>query len=216
MTHTLHREGSPESLENDFVVLAMPAAGYNYEGAAPAVKAFLELAKDYGADEVNIGTEVGSVWQMDFQDLYDAVEDGGMGHAVFTDFEQLEDFLTDFASMDMGLSTVVSGLFEKTDAVCENVSERLDNGVAPKPHTARKWLGVFGNRDRLPEQEVLEVSTMCGHAMVSFSLIREMRDAVAAGRLNSRAAAERLAQPCVCGVFNTNRAQHLLERMAAQ
>ncbi|MFB6113240.1 MAG: hypothetical protein ABEJ58_03945 [Halodesulfurarchaeum sp.] len=214
MTHSLHREGDRESLENDYVVLTMPAAGHNYENSGPAVRAFLRLAKEYGADEVNMGTDTVSIWQSDFDTIHDGIDDGDMGHAVFTDFDELEDFLTDYSEMDMGLSTVVSGLFERTEQVCENVRDRVDDGASPEPHTTRKWLGVFGNRDRLPESSIREVSTMCGHAMVSFSLIREMRDAVSEGRLNSRSAAERLAEPCVCGVFNTDRAQTLLERMA--
>ncbi|MFW6385274.1 MAG: hypothetical protein ACOCY7_03975 [Halodesulfurarchaeum sp.] len=216
MTHTLHREGDRESLENDYVVLTMPAAGHNYENSGPAVRAFLDLAEQYGAVDVNVGTDTASVWQEDFEMLYDGIEDGDMGHAVFPNFDDLEDFLTDYAEMDMGLSTVVSGLFDKTQEVCENVSERVDDGAHPEPHTTRKWFGVYGNRDRLAEAPVREVSTMCGHAMVSFSLIREMRDAVAEGRLDSRTAAERLAEPCVCGVFNTDRAQTLLERMAEE
>mgnify|MGYP000267583647 CR=1 FL=1 len=214
MTHTLHREGSPESLENDFVVLTMPAAGHNYENSGPAVRAFMDLAKEYGADEIDMGSDVASIWQKDFEELKGEVEDGNMGHAVFSDFETLEDFLTDYSEMDMGLSTVVSGLFEKTEEVCENVSGRVEDGAHPEPHTTRKWLGVYGDEERLPEPWVREITTMCGHALVSWSLIEDMRDAVADGRLDSRVAAERLAEPCVCGVFNVDRAQTLLENMA--
>ena len=214
MTHTLHREGDRESLENDFVVLAMPAAGHNHEGSAPAVKGFLDLAKEYGCDEVDMGTATVSIYQKEFEEIREGVVDGSMGHAVFSDFDDLTDFLTDLSNMDTGLSTVVSGLFDRTEEVCENVSGRVDNGASPEPHTARKWLGVYGDTEKLPEQPVIEVATMCGHAMVSWSLIREMTDAVADGRLNSRVAAERLAEPCVCGVFNVDRAQTLLEKMA--
>ncbi|MFW6385037.1 MAG: hypothetical protein ACOCY7_02755 [Halodesulfurarchaeum sp.] len=215
MTHTLHREGDRDSLEADFVVLAHTAAGYNVDGSATAVRAFLELAKKHGADTNNIGIEAGSIYQMDYETMEAEVSDEVSNpHAVFEDVDALEAFLTDLCRLDLGISTVVSGLFDRTETVCENVRERIDEGAEPRPHTARKWLGVYGNRKRLPEKPVRDVSTMCGHAMVSFSLVREMRDAVAEGRLDARSAAERLAEPCVCGVFNVERAQALLEGMA--
>lgn len=53
MTHTLHRLGSEESVSNDYVLLMVPAPGYNVRGAAPKHKAFLEMVVEHGA--VNYG-----------------------------------------------------------------------------------------------------------------------------------------------------------------
>ena len=43
MTHTLHRSGTVESLKNDYVILVMPAQGFNNEGAAPKMRGVLEI-----------------------------------------------------------------------------------------------------------------------------------------------------------------------------
>lgn len=48
MTHTLHRRGSIEELQKDYVILAMAARGVNREGAAPALARALDI---------NIGTK---------------------------------------------------------------------------------------------------------------------------------------------------------------
>ncbi|MFB6113238.1 MAG: hypothetical protein ABEJ58_03935 [Halodesulfurarchaeum sp.] len=211
MTHTLHREGDRESLSDDFVVLAMAAAGINDHDATNANRAFLDLALEHEADEVNMGTmETGSIYQVDFETIREDATDGRILHAVFADFEGLESFLLDLAELELGLSVVVTGLFEKTEEVCDRVSDHADADQLPQPHTARWAAGIKGNTERLPEAWVREFSTMCGHGMISFNLIRDMQEAVAEGRLSAEAAAERIAQPCVCGVFNTTRAERLL------
>ena len=43
MTHTLHRQGPPESLEHDYVLITMAAQGVNSEGSTPYLKASFEI-----------------------------------------------------------------------------------------------------------------------------------------------------------------------------
>ena len=43
MTHSLHREGSVESLERDYCMLIYPARGWNSEGVTPKLQHLLEL-----------------------------------------------------------------------------------------------------------------------------------------------------------------------------
>ena len=43
MTHSLHREGSLDSLERDYVLFIYPARGFNYKGSAPKVRRLVEL-----------------------------------------------------------------------------------------------------------------------------------------------------------------------------
>jgi len=88
--------------------------------------------------------------------------------------------------------------------------------MTPAPHTVEHSLGVWGKRELLPKKEVLEVSTMCGHGMVAFGLIEEAVADVKAGRSSPEKAARRLAEPCVCGIFNPVRAAELLRKMADQ
>lgn len=53
MTHTLHRRGSIDELQKDYVILAMAARGVNREGAAPALARALEIFASH--NPVNTG-----------------------------------------------------------------------------------------------------------------------------------------------------------------
>ena len=54
---------------------------------------------------------------------------------------------------------------------------------------------------------------MCGHGMVAFNLVRKMIEDIKTGRRTVKDAAEELAKPCQCGVFNPGRAEALLEEI---
>ena len=43
MTHTLHRRGSQESLDCDYIVFTMSAKKFNEEGSAERMRQFLEI-----------------------------------------------------------------------------------------------------------------------------------------------------------------------------
>lgn len=75
-------------------------------------------------------------------------------------------------------------------------------------------LGIKAKPAKLPEDEILEITTMCGHGMVSQYLARQTLLDIKRGKCTSREAAEFLATPCMCGVFNPKRAQRLLEELA--
>jgi len=83
-------------------------------------------------------------------------------------------------------------------------------------HSAEHSLGIWGAKDRLPEREVLEFNTMCGHGMVSFNLIRKMIEQVRLRRMTPKEAARMMAKCCECGAFNPARAEALLEKMSEQ
>ncbi len=80
-------------------------------------------------------------------------------------------------------------------------------------HSAEHSLGFWGSKDRLPEREILEFNTMCGHGMVSFNLIRKMIEYVKLRRLTSKKAAKIMAKCCECGAFNPVRAEMLLKKI---
>ena len=65
----------------------------------------------------------------------------------------------------------------------------------------------------MPEREVLEFHTLCGHGMVSFNLIRKLIEHVKLRRLTPKEAARIMAKGCECAVLNTFRAETLLQRM---
>jgi hypothetical protein len=202
MTHTLHRRGDAESLSEDYVMLMIQAIGHNEEGHREKVKQFLRIALKHNA--VNIGS-VSMGGMIDQAEEVIANVDK-IGHAVFSNPEDVTAVLKELKEADLGLSVVISGIFEKVDECIEK--------AGLKHHTANFSLGTWGRTEKLPPYEILEVTTMCGHAMISPNLVREMVKEIKAGTRTPEAAAKLLAPQCACGVFNTRRAAKLLKAMA--
>ncbi len=206
MTNTLHRQGAVEDLKEDYVIFVSMARGINREGSAPKIHEFLRICQKF--NPVNIGSsKLGTVLQddVDFQDLVTDLKDGSTSAAVFTDLDTLQKVLAELIEADLGISINVSGLLDGVQECCHG------NGI--ERHSVEHSLGFWGSRDRLPEREILEINTLCGHGMVSFSLIRKMMEHVKMRRLTPKEAAEIMGKCCECAVFNTTRAEHLLEKM---
>ena len=128
-----------------------------------------------------------------------------IAHAVFKDRDKLRACLQELKDRDFGISVVISGLFNEARKICSEV------GLAP--HTVNQSLGIHGKTDRLPVETILEIHTMCGHAMVSSHLIDHMIGEIKQGTTTCRQAAEELSRMCDCGVFNTYRAEKLLQKL---
>jgi len=186
-------------------MLCLPAVGFNDEGHAPKLKKFLEIAVRY--DPVNIGAiKLGNMYSHSKEEVVEAAQ--AVAHAVFVKQEQVADVLKDLEKADLGMSVVVSGIFENVDDCIEK--------AGLKHHTANFSLGIWGKTEKLPPNEILEVATMCGHGMISANLIRSMVDEIKTGRKTPDEAAKVLAPQCACGVFNPARAAKLMAAMAAK
>jgi hypothetical protein len=206
MTNTLHRQGTLENLKNDFVIFATTAKGINREGSAPKLREFLRICLKY--HPVNLGSsKQGNILQdgLDIQELISNMEDGEGAAAVFTDLETLRKVLEELIQSDLGISINISGLLGEVHECCQKAGLQR--------HSVEHSLGFWGAKDRLPEREILEFNTLCGHGMVSFNLIRKMIEHVKLRRLSPKEAAKIMAKCCVCGVFNPARAEILLERV---
>jgi hypothetical protein len=205
MTNTLHRQGTVEALKGDYVVFAYTAKGINREGSGPKLEEFMKILLKHGP--VNAGdSKQGNILQDDIlvEQLVTNRKDGGGAAAVYTSLDTVGEVLDDLLEADLGLSVVVTGLLDQVQECCHRKSlER---------HSAEHSLGFWGATDRLPEREVLEFNTMCGHGMVSFNLIRKMIEQVKLRRLTPRKAARIMGKCCECGVFNADRAEKLLTR----
>ena len=94
----------------------------------------------------------------------------------------------------------------------ENEIVQMAKEVGVKPHTAFLSLGIHGKKALLPEEQVLEMTTMCGHGMVSSKLAKAVLKKVESGDMTPEEGARLLAQPCPCGIFNTDRCEALLEQ----
>jgi hypothetical protein len=205
MTHTLHRQGSLKSLEKDYVVFAMPSSGLNSEGSKPKLEKVYEILKRY--DPVNIGdSKGGSRFSLGSDEaVRQILVENELVHAVYRSREQVIRVLKDLKDKDLGLSVTVSGLTEAIHHCCRKAELT--------PHTIVMSLGIWGRTDLLPGEKIQKVATMCGHGLVSYNLVRELANEVKKGRLTARKAGEMLAKPCICGVFNPERAADLIEEL---
>ncbi len=218
MTNTLHRFGPPESLQDDYIIFAMAARGINDADAPPKLQAFLKLALKHRP--INVGNAVkGGIFRpaqsltplahwrprknLDPAVVADSVDTCTTVAAVFDDPERLEAFLQDLRRADLGISINISALTDETRNCCRRV------GITR--HSVEYSLGFHGDLNRLPDRRVLELSTMCGHGMVSSNLAKKMIDWVKEGRRSAPEAATYLARFCTCGIFNTTRAVRILE-----
>jgi hypothetical protein len=228
MTNTLHRQGSIESLKGDYIIFATAATGYNRKGSAPKKKAFLEMCMKYGP--VNISRRLLEHKKANFLvelfrersqprfyrdgrptpellkrwwEIIEATEDDTIALAVFDSVDKLREVVKEVKAADLGLCINITALHEDTDRVLREA------GIIR--HTIEHSLGFHGRTDLLPPRPILEISTMCGHGMVGFNLVRRMLDEVKLGRITPQRAAEYLMKPCWCGAFNPVRAASLLQ-----
>jgi pyridoxine 5'-phosphate synthase PdxJ len=206
MTHTLHRRGTVGDLQGDYVLLFMQARGVNREGNEAKVGQLWELLSHYEAELANFGNmDDGNSHTTTMEVLKKAT--AYMGHAVFKDRETLKACLRELKDRDIGVSVVVSGIHEDVD--------KLSREIGLSPHTVEHSLGTHGNTACLPEEHVLEITTMCGHALVSPNLVVEMAEQIQRGKLTYHEAAVELSRICDCGIFNPGRAEKILRRMTS-
>jgi hypothetical protein len=208
VTHSLHRTGSEQSLSDDFVLLMMPSKDINHEGSAPKLRRFFELAVESGAIKIGDCRSGNEYHQGGVDKMMVNVEDRAVIHAVFKDEQTMVSMLTALRQEDLGLSVVVSGLFDNVEKCCQE--------VGLEKHTINQSMGRWGRVDQLPPEPVLEVNTMCGHGMVTVGLIRKVVEEIRAGDITAEEGAEELFKPCMCGIFNPHRAARLLAVLAAQ
>jgi len=220
MTNTLHRFGPAESFRDDYIVFAMPAKGINEAGAVEKEQAFLRLAVQHGPVNLGHGVKAGifraaesltplAHWKrsqapLDAETYIASIDSASTVAAVFDDPAKVEAFLLDLKAADLGLSINVSGLTAEAKACARRA------GITR--HSVEYSLGFHGDLTRIPDRHVLELSSMCGHGMISHNFARKMLDWVREGRRTPQQAATYLARFCTCGVFNPARAARVLEQ----
>ena len=206
MTNTLHRQGTVEELKGDYVIFTTTAREINREGSGPKIREFLRICQKY--NPINTGSsKKGNILQdgMEVDDLIAGLGDGATSAAVFTDLDTLKKVIAELIEADLGISINVSGLLDGVQECCR--------AGGTERHSVEQSLGFWGANDRLPERDILTMNTLCGHGLVSFNLIHKMIDHVKMRRLTPAEAAKIMGRCCECGVFNTVRAEHLLEKM---
>jgi len=207
MTHTLHRQGDIPSLQEDYVLIFYPARGVNVDGSAEKLRQIWDVVARYGDRLANFGNmDNGTSHKISLEDMKKSSKHRVV-HAVFKDRETLKACLQEVKKRDFGMSVVVSGLYAEVEKICREI------GLSP--HTVNQSLGVHGRTERLPEGDVLEIITMCGHMMVSKNLIKKMVEDIQKGKITPREGAVEISKRCECGIFNPDKTEKLLVKMAS-
>ncbi len=230
MTHSLHREGSADALERDYVLFVYPSKGFNYKGSAPKVRHMTELI--HQSDPVNImaktrrrkiaggpgpgdasegtvveGANAYCVYNGRDMTPVDTIQfDGTRVYSVFNSREKLKEALRRIKEADEGISVVISG---NIDTVREIAAE-----IGIDPHMVNLSLGIHGRTELLPPADIREFTTMCGHGLVSPHLVRDTIRRLKTGKVSEESACEILAKPCLCGIHNPSRSAELLREQA--
>ena len=218
MTNTLHRFGGAETFRDDYIVFAIASKGKNDQNSLPKLRRFLELAilfkpvnlgdaRHGGALRPSKDMNPASHWNRETKPDFEAVL-RGLDHpttcaAVFDNKVAAEDFVKRVKEEDLGLSVNISTSIDGAEQCCFHA------GI-PR-HSVGYSLGFEGKTEKLPNSQVLMLSTMCGHGMVSNSLAKKMIDWVKEGRRTPEEAASYMTRFCSCGEFNPSRAKRILE-----
>jgi hypothetical protein len=208
MTHSLHRRGNENDLKEDFVLMFL-LSKIKPQGTYDTMKQIWGVLANYEQDLVNYGNhhpnwDGGALYKM--EDLKKA-DDSRMIMAVFKDRKALSACLHEIKERNFGISVLVSGLYKETGKTCAE--------LGLKPHTVNLSLGIHGNTERLPGENVLEIQTMCGHAMVASNLVHHLIKEIEAGATTCKEAAKEMARLCDCGIFNAYRAEKILKKITA-
>ena len=118
---------------------------------------------------------------VDFQAVIDGLDALTTVAAVFDNRVAAEDFVKAVKEADLGLSINISTSVDGAEQCC------FAAGI-PR-HSVGYSLGFEGKTEKLPNADVLLLSTMCGHGMVSHSLAKKMIDWVKEGRRTPEQAA---------------------------
>lgn len=125
--------------------------------------------------------------------------------AVYDNIETVKEIIKILKEEDIGISIVVSGLVSEIKQTVEEVGLNI--------HTVHLSLGIFGKKELLPSKKVLEVTTTCGHHCISPQSIKHYSKLVKNEKITVEKAAEKLAEPCMCGIFNISKAISILNEL---
>jgi hypothetical protein len=208
MTHSLHREGTLDSLERDYTLFISPASGFNYEGSVPKIRRLVDaLYKSDVANLIAMTLRKNSYSGVTPEEVIASITvEGTRVCSVFNSRKKITEALTRIKALDEGISIVVSGIIDRVREIAAEVG--ID------PHMVNLSVGIHGRTDRLPPDDIREFTTMCGHGVVSPTLVLETIRRVKTGKASEWEGSLTLAEPCACGIFNPFRPAELLREKA--
>jgi hypothetical protein len=202
MTHSLHRQGNLDKLKHDYVWQPYPTQNVNDDKNPENFSVIIDLVEELGS--VNWGDiKTGPKASVEPKTIKEKLKKESRIRGVFTEKTQVVEFLKKMKKLDLGLSLVISGLTDDVLDAC--------NQAELKPHSINLSLGIWGKKELLPPNEILEITTMCGHHMVSTNIVKATAEIVRSGKLTPEKAGKELAKLCPCGIFNPDRASDVLK-----
>jgi len=202
MTHSLHRSGDIESQKKDFNWFMYQTKGVNDKNIRDKALEFIATAEAYHSE--NWGdVKTGPLTRFSSEEIKKNISDKSRIRGVFTNRDQVVGFLKDIKAKDMGMSVVITGVLSEVLPACKEA------GVTP--HSINYSLGVWGNKSRLPDEDTLSITTMCGHHMIPPKFVEDVQNQVDSGKLSADEGAKKLSNFCYCGIFNQIRCDEILE-----
>lgn len=227
MTNTLHRysehyafeaTANPEPVQDDYIVFAMASRGINDDNLVEKYRAFLRLALKHNPVNIGDATKGGMFrprqdlnptahWKRDQRPNPEEVIAGIEGHttvaAVFSSYQDMKTFVDEVQNANLGISVNISAPIGDAERCCR------ETGITR--HSVEYSLGFCGRVDKLPDATVLELTTMCGHGMLSAQFAKKMIDWAKESRRSPAELAKTMARFCSCGVFNMTKAERILD-----
>jgi len=202
MTHTLHRQGSIESLKEDYPVLII---GTDVPFGIHRMRFSRKFPRMYAiVKRTFLYLGIPKMLRI-IKRTKPVVAHGGL---VFNNKKELTSYLKGLKQRNTGKSVVVSGLFDEVNHCLKELNL--------SPHTVQFSLGIFGKTELLPKEEILQITTMCGHHMISPNLVEKLTSDIKNGKISLEQAVGVISKQCVCGVFNKGRACKLMEALVSR
>ena len=210
MTHSNHRRGSRESLEEDYVILVRETK----DRQAEAVRALEILSRHnpVGLIKRRVGVPLRYMTNWgggnSIKELIKGPDPPQYIAGVYRTKQDVLGVVNDLVKAELGFSTVVSGIFDNVFDICKK--------AGTGPHTVNLSMETIGRTELLPEDRILEITTMCGHSLVSQYLVRYLIDRVRKGMMTAEDASLELGKQCVCNFFNPYRAKKIIDECVAR
>jgi hypothetical protein len=201
MTHTLSRKGLSEERPGEEMVVLCMVHGKQKASKMEAMRAMARTVLRHHPANV-IGAPLG----FSENDIVEIAAAAGIATAVFYDKGVVIKLIREIQAQDLGISVVLSGLFSDIRDVCRE--------CGLKEHTFNITLGIYGKTEKLPDSESLEITTQCGHGLISPFLVKHVLKKLKKDAITAEEAARILIQPCVCGIGNPRRVSTILNTMA--
>jgi len=211
MTHTLHREGSIGSLKNDYCLLITPCKGYNNIQAEKRIIKAVNIIYEVGPTNFRIyrvprkGVFNLPITKEKIEDYKSRVYDNTKIRCVFNDKNKVKEAIKRIKEAELGLSVVVTGIRKDVEGMCKKLNIQ--------PHSINIAMGTYGKKELLPDSNFRKITTMCGHGIVAPELVRGLIRKIKKGEISYEKAGVELAKPCICGVFNQERATEILKEI---